>query len=330
MQLLLIDSNQKSIEALEARVSEAIKQSAIRRVRVETCSAKKINSLNTGLQPNAVILGPGCYDEAEQLVDRMVTQFTEANLAIVLQNDVYAVEAVRLRRLSGVRVIPIADIANLAHFLLDSYEESRRSSGQEGDGVIGVAQLKGGVGSSTLAASIASCRATHGDSVVIVDLDDINPQITNWARVGIGKRTAVAELLKNGSVPAYRLAEAIYQVERDEGTISVVGQPEHYHESFHFKADVIDGAPSSQAFIESLLPQLRQQFDSVIIDFGRSWGVAHFASLPLCQQVALVVDDDAMSLRMTIDSLRRLSHESEDSSEFDFSKWRVVFKCLYR
>ena len=327
MQIVLVDSDNEQIGILNERVDQAVKQAALRRVKIEACHSSQIAQLATNLDPDGIILGPGTFDECEQLVDKLKSIFPNANIAIVLQNDVYAIEAVRLRRLSGVRVIPIADIANLAHFLLDSFEISRRSSGGDNEGIIGVAQLKGGVGCSTVAAALAACRASYGDSIALVDLDDTNPQLTDWARVGVGKRSVVAELLRAGQVPPYRLAECLHSIEEANGVLSIVGQPENYHESFHFKADVLEGAPSSQVFIESLLPQLREQFDMVVIDFGRSWGVSQFASLPFCQEVLLVLDDDALTLKRTIDSLRRLSRESEDKKELDFSKWRVVMNA---
>ncbi len=323
MEILVVDTTEELLNALESRVDEAIKQSGLRRVRLQSCMVDVIEDVSLKFVPEAVLVGPGCFEDCEDVVERVQIRFPRSGVGVVLQNDIYALEAVRLRRVLGVKVMPIADIANIASFVLDN-QQITKASGSTNDGVIAVAQMKGGVGSSTLTASLAACWADHELSVCILDLDDINPHLTDWARVSVGKRSLVSELLRQGQVPVYRLSECMASVEGSERSISIIGQPANYHESFHFKADVLEGAPSSQAFIESVVPLLQDNFDIVLVDLGRSWGVSHFATLPLCQQVVLVVDDDALTLKRSIDSLRRLTRESDDANEFDFSKWRMV------
>ena len=323
MEILVIDQSADLISALESRVNEAVKQSGLRRVQLESCDLEVLKSRNAGISPDIVFVGPGCFENCEEVCEIVRNTYPRSALGIILQNDTYALEAVKLRRALGLTVMPVADIASISSFLLDN-QKSTRISGRNSEGIVAVAQLKGGVGASTLAAAMATCWAEHELSVVLVDLDDINPQLTDWARIPSGRRSVVTELMKQGQVPVYRLSECLANVEGEERSISIVGQPENYHESFHFKADVIEGAPSSQAFIESLLPLLQDNFDVVVVDLGRSWGISHFATLPFCQDVVLVTDDDAMSLRRTIDSLRRLSRETDDSGEFDFAKWRLV------
>ena len=290
MEILVVDTTEELLNALESRVDEAIKQSGLRRVRLQSCMVEVIEDVSPKFVPEAVLVGPGCFEDCEDIVERVQIRFPRSGVGVVLQNDIYALEAVRLRRVLGVKVMPIADIANIASFVLDN-QQITKASGSTNEGVIAVAQMKGGVGSSTVTASLAACWADHELSVCILDLDDINPHLTDWARVSVGKRSLVSELLRQGQVPVYRLSECMASVEGANRSISIIGQPANYHESFHFKADVLEGAPSSQAFIESVVPLLQDNFDVVLIDLGRSWGVSHFATLPLCQQVVLVVDD---------------------------------------
>lgn len=191
-------------------------------------------------------------------------------------------------------------------------------------GVVGVCQLKGGVGASTMAAALASCWARNGLSVALVDLDDLNPQITEWAHVSASCRKASSEFLRRGSVPANRLSELLFPIDSYNGKLVVVGQPPAYNESFHFKANVIPGAPSSSDYMYSLLALLSAQFDVVVLDLARSWGMATFSTLPLCQHVVLVCDDDPVTVDRSLESLQRLKCESDDPAEFDFSRWSLL------
>ena len=190
-----------------------------------------------------------------------------------------------------------------------------------------LSQCKGGVGATTLASSLAACWAKHDLSVALLDLDDVNPQITEWAQVGLAKRKTVIELLRHGAVPKQRINELAHPVEGYDGKLVAIGQPENYHESFQLKADVLDGTPSCENYIKSLLTILQDEFDAVVIDGGRSWGIATFAALPFCQNILLVTDDDGMSLYRTLATFQRIYRESDDTEEFDLKKWHVVLNA---
>jgi cellulose biosynthesis protein BcsQ len=191
-------------------------------------------------------------------------------------------------------------------------------------GVVGICQLKGGVGASTLAASLAGCWARNGLKVTLVDLDDVNPHITEWAKVGPACRNATYEFLRSGEIKTENVEMLLSPVEGFDGKLSVVGQPCAYHESFHFKARVLRGAPTANEFMTSLLPLLAAQSDVVVLDFGRSWGMATFSALPFCQHVVLVTDDDPVSIDRSLDSLQRIKEDSDDPAEFDFSRWSIL------
>jgi cellulose biosynthesis protein BcsQ len=219
--------------------------------------------------------------------------------------------------------MPIGDIVQLVQFLLDAETQSSGFNPVR-RGVLAVTHFKGGVGATTIAAGFASIWARHGLSVALVDLDDVNPQLTAWGRVTSAKRELCGQLLVEGRVPKSRINELVHPVEGFDGGLALVGQPEQYQTGFHFKADVIEGAASAAEFIESLIESLRDEFDLVVVDVGRSWGIASFALLPLVQQVLLVLDDDAMSVRRTLECLKRLHAESDDPTEFNLGRWKVV------
>lgn len=332
MQIFLIEQRQDSGILAYERLEEAIRQAGIRRMQVVVgdiglLRRRAENISYQSSDPFAIFIGPTCVEKIEETVARARAVFPKVPLAAIVDNDTYALEAVRLRRLIDVRIMPVADIAQMANFVLDCESDTGAKLGLRTKGVISVCQLKGGVGCSTIAVGLAACWARNGLSVALIDLDDLNPQVTDWARVSNVHRQAVAEMLSQGVVPAYRLTELLGVVEGYDARLVAMGQPENYYQGFHFKADILEDAPSSSEFISSIIQVLQNEFDVVVIDGGRSWGISSFASLAPSQHTLLVIDDDGMSLRRSLLNLRRLRRESDDPKEFDLNRWSVLLNA---
>jgi len=102
-------------------------------------------------------------------------------LGVVLANEVYATEAVELRRIVSARIMPIADIAQMAQFILDFDSQMGPDAVLRNRGVITLLQFKGGVGTTTLAAALGACWARHDLKTVLVDLDDVSAHLSSWA-----------------------------------------------------------------------------------------------------------------------------------------------------
>ncbi|MCB9029538.1 MAG: ParA family protein [Deltaproteobacteria bacterium] len=326
MKIGIVDIRPESRAALVGRVQLAAKEASIRDFAIVELDLAQINSWRE-YELQAVYIGPGTYSKLAEIVDEIRVIFPNIPLALVLENEIYANKGVSLRKRFNVEVMPLGDLAHIAGFLIDCEEFAHDTSAIGSGIVLSVAQLKGGVGATTLTAALASCWAHCGLSVAIIDLDDVNPQITNWAKVKFHRREVTSEFLRNGNVPPERVNELLAPVDGFDGKLVVVGQPARYNEGFHFKADVIEGAPSSVEFTSSLIDCLSSEFDLVIIDLGRSWGVSTFTSLMMSREVLLVTDDDGMSVRQTLDNLERLKSESGDSGEFDFTKWNIVLNA---
>ncbi len=327
MNIVVLDSSPASRATLVGRVQEAVRQGELRRIEIVEVEPQALESFDGG-QTIGCLIGPGSFENLAGTVELARLHFGAGLIGIVLENETYAASAVALRKQFNLPIMPLGDLAQLVSFAIDC--DARAASGGAANrnrGVVGVIQLKGGVGTTTVTSSLASCWARHGLTVAMVDLDDVGPTLTEWARVGSAQRTVCAELLRQGEVPANRINELLHPVEGFEGRLFVVGQPERYNESFHFKADVLEGAPSSAEFIYSLISHLRAEFDAVIIDMGRSWGVSTFAAFPLCQQIMLVTDDDGLSVRRTLDGLQRLKKESDDPEEFDLTRWSLILNA---
>lgn len=325
MQILVIDKHQEFRSTLSARVAEAVRQAGLRGCAIQEVDLLELESHVREFEDVIGFLGPGCYDNIEHAMALFHSVYPTSPVALVLENTVYPSVALELRRETNIRVMPLADIVQMAQFVLD-YEArlAGDDTRQRSRGVIGVAQLKGGVGATTVAVSLASCWARNGLSVALVDLDDISPSVTDWAKVPTGKKKALSEMLAAGSVPVFRVNELFHQVEGFDKRLAVVPQPERYQESFHYKADVLDSVPSCAEFVRSLLTTLEQIFDVVVIDLGRSWGIATFAALPRCRSVLLVTGDGSDCVERSVANLSRLHRESDDPEEFDLARWRLV------
>jgi len=308
------------------RINMALEEAGIRDADVMEINLNDPGELRQN-QPDAIVIGPSAYSRLDELIEEARALFRDSPVALVLESEIYGSRGVALRKRYGVVVMPLGDVAHMAGFLIDAQTKNQPMGGSRAGMVVGVAQLKGGVGATTIAAALSACWARNDITSVILDFDDLNPQITSWARVAPQQREVVAEFLKRGQVSIERINEILSPVESFEGKLVAVAQPILYNEGFQYKADVLEGVPSSSGFVVGLINAVRPDFDVVVIDLGRSWGVASFSALPHCSTVLLVTDDDGMSVRQTLDNLQRLKAESGGSGEFDFTKWNIVLNA---
>lgn len=328
MRVLALDNDADSRSVLVTRLEAALREANLRRVEVIESDVTGLLALVAEAPPTVAILGPGCYSDLEHCINRCRASYPKIPLALWLSNEIYASEAVELRRSLRVRVMPIADLGQMAQFLLDCDALGSGSRPRATHGTVMVLQCKGGVGATSMAAALAACWARNQMSVALFDLDDVNPQLTEWARVGASQRRLITDAVRAGPVKAYKLRELLCPVDGYDGHLLVLGQPEHYGEGFHFKADVLEGAPSSSEYVVSALEELDQEYDVVVVDAGRSWGVATFAALQVVDRVVCVIDDDAVSLHRTLETVTRMARESDEASEFNFQKWEFVINAF--
>lgn len=323
MEILLLESSAAAKAVLRGRIVEALRQAEIRGIELVEGSETSLTSQSWGTICGC-ILGPSLHQTAEATLQNIRRTFSQGPLALVLNEDAYNEEAASLTRKLDVRVYSMGELTALVAFLVECEKQQSLIASRKSKNIFGVCQFKGGVGTTTLAAALGGCWARHGISTALIDLDDVNPHLTAWARVGISKRSAVSEHLSLGHVPESRIVDVAAPIEGYQNKLAVIGQPEQYNDGFHFKANVIDAAPSSSEFMHSLLSALKAHYEGVVIDLSRSWGLATFATLPRCERVLLVTDEDRQSIKRSLDILRRLRKESDDPDEFDLSRWILV------
>ena len=324
MQILVVDTTPQLRATLLGRVQEAARQAGMQRLAVVEVDPLNLDDVNWGATI-CIFLGVGCGSLIKELLSKLQSAGNEAPLAIVLDADTYASEAVSIHKILGRVVVSETDLTQMATFIVDCEREaSGRPLGVRARHIIGFSQLKGGVGTTTMTAALGTCLARRGYTVALVDLDDVSGHLSEWGRVAAAQRMLVSELLRSGEVTTDRLRDLVTPVDGFDGRLVVVGQPYSYSESFHLKASVLEGAPAASVYINSLLSLLSTEYEVVLIDLGRSWGISTFTALPWCERVMLMIDDDGMSVRRTIDTLVRFKQESGDPEEFNLVKWGVV------
>jgi cellulose biosynthesis protein BcsQ len=324
MQIVVIDTTPQLRASLLGRAQEAARQAGMQRVSIVEIDPLNLDDVNWSVTVG-IFLGVGCGSMIKELLGKIHSAGCEAPVAIVLDAETYAGEAVAIHKILGRVVVSETDLTQMATFIVDCERvASGRPLGVRARCIVGLAQCKGGVGTTTMTAALGSCIARAGYTVALVDLDDVSAHLTEWGRVGTTQRILVSELLRAGEFNTERLRDLVTPIDGFDGRLVVVGQPFSYSEAFHLKSYVLEGAPTASVFINSLLSLLSTEYEVVLIDLGRSWGIATFATLPWCEKVALVIDDDGLSVRRSIDTLSRFKQESGDPEEFNLAKWSVV------
>jgi len=325
MQIVVVDISPPLRATLLGRVQEACRKAGLQRIAVMEVDPLNLDTVNWRTAIGC-FLGVGCGSMIKELLGKLQGSRGECPLAIVLDGDTYSNEAVAIHKILGRTVVCETDLTQMATFIVDCERHaSGRPLGPKTRHIVGVTQLKGGVGATTITTSLGACLARSGRTVCLLDFDDVSPQVSEWAKVGSSKRSLTGELLRVGQVTTDRLRDLVGLIDGFNGRLGVIAQPALYSEGFHYRAQVLDGAPSSSEFVTSLLSVLSVEYEVVIVDLGRSWGVATFAALPWCDQVIFVMDDDGLSVRRSLDVLNRLHQESGDPEEFNFAKWSIVF-----
>lgn len=324
MHLAIVDYRPEYRAALLGRVREALRQAEIRRFQPIEVDRFHLDRFDWTLA-QGVVLGPGCQNDLSQVVGEVRLRMPVGRIGVVLKKDEYRARAMQLRIELGVITMAEGDLAQLVSFVIEcDRHEGGASSGGKNRGVIGLCHFKGGVGCTSLTAALAACWARHDLTVAMIDLDDVAPHLTVWSQADQAHRLAVSEFIRLGEIPENRLNETLYPVEGYRGRLVIVPQPETYGDGFHFKSNSIPDAPGIRTFVESLLIELKKEFDIVIIDLGRSWGIATFITLSMCQKILLIMDDDPIGMAQTLKCSERIMQETNNDALLGVKNWNIV------
>jgi cellulose biosynthesis protein BcsQ len=326
--LVIVDYRPELRAALLGRVREAVRQTGVRKFQSHEVDRFHLDRFDWKLS-TGVIIGTGCSGELVQTVNDIRAKFPQGPIIVVLKKEHYQAQAAELKIQHGISAIVEGDLAQIVNFVVEcnrTQEENHQRI--KNRGIVGLVHFKGGVGCSSLAIALGACWARHGMQVALVDFDDVTPHVTSWSQAEAPHRSAVSEFIRLGEVPVGRLNEALYPIEGYQNQFCVVPQPEQYGDGFHFKSNAIAGAPNIRLYIESLFQELQREFDVVVVDIGRSWGIATFVCLALCQRVLLVSDDNSRAMFQTFQSCDRIIRESNNDTLLGIKNWNVVINSF--
>lgn len=324
MEFVVIDVTPAQRAALLGRVQEAIRLAGLSQVTVSEVDPLSLDAISwDGVL--GCFVGSGTGAVVKEILAKINSARSECPIALVLDSETYLTEAVKIHKLVGHTVVAETDLIQISNWILDAERKSSgRQLGNKQRRVIAVTQMKGGVGASTVVSSLAALFASQEKSVAIVDLDEVTCNLTEWSMVPQSNRTVVSELVRGAAQFSECLRDALYRPEAYKGGVAVFPQPSMFQEGLHVKAPVLNGAPQGSDFIQHLFPLLIGEFDIVLVDCSKSWGIATLATLGWCEKIVLLIDEEPLSLQSTFQSLARLRDESGDVDEFNFTKWSLV------
>ena len=309
MEILIIDSDPAARAVLMGRIQELKRGRDLQTIEPVPLLPKGVSS-RTFATVGAVILGPGLADSFLPVLEALATK-PSCPVASMFPSGA-----------QHVVTIPSDDDEALKLFLIQSIARSQLAKLAEARRVIGVAQLAGGVGASTLALQLGRAFAATGLNTTVFDLDDVGTTVSTVSKAAPRYRAAVSDALLRGTVDEGSVAELLSPLAQN---LTIIPQPESYAEAFHFKANVLETAPVASVTVNGIISSLRARDHTVIIDLGRSWGLGTFAALPRCGQILFVLSARPLErVKASLEALRRLQRESDGTDEFDTSRWSLV------
>ena len=174
------------------------------------------------------------------------------------------------------------------------------------------ANLKGGVGKTSLAANFAYTMAVLGQKVLLVDVD---PQAHSSKYLGVLSRDSIKQffekLIKKESIEKSDLLAAIKTAEFENATVDVLPSELGLGRITESLRSLTDNPHKA---LRKILSPLREEYDCIIIDTPPSPGLALQIALFASDEVEIVTDAEEFS----VDGLHDLIAEIEyTKDEFD-------------
>lgn len=226
---------------------------------------------------------------ADQVTPEVFTDAMDAGARGVLQHPV-SLEDLQARLTSAAQWA-----AQMRKHLAQSSDVAAAESGR--GRVYAVSGAKGGVGTTTIAAHLASdfVRSVPGKSVCLVDLDVEKGDLTNL--LGVSHRLDISDLAKVADdLGPSTVSSAIH---RDETGLGLLIAPSR----------IEDIASVGDRETRLILGALRRQFDLVVVDVGAHVTPVSAAAVEIADEVVLVATPDVLALRgvhRTLDAWARV------------------------
>ncbi len=321
MKVLVLEQDDDFREDLLLRIEEALKLSLLRGVSVVGRSLIEAGSES----PDLIFLS--FLDEVDyiEVVGRVSAMFPEAEIVLMVPSEQYVEEAVELRRKTSLRVVAVGDIPQVAQIFLDLDGVKSGVFGQSVGKLISIVHVSGGVGASSIALSLAQRFAQRDLSTLLFDIDYVRQTLARWASYGVLERREFSALVdSNINITLEKVRAIIQQVPTGNPMFGFIGSLDSFVRSNNFFGSGVGYGTDGLERFELLILELVRAYDSLVVDLGNLWGVGALTTLSLSSKVVLVLPEDRSKFRADLEFLQRMSSESDDPLEFDFSKWQPI------
>lgn len=322
MQLLIIENNEELRTDIIRRIEEASRSTGLRGISIEAVEMKKLGAST----PDLIILGGFAKDTILEIHSRLNSIFPNTPIILLLNSGDYLEDAVELYKRTMIRVVAQGDLPQISQIILNLSRPNDYSTEFKGKArIISLVNFKGGVGTTTTAASLAAFYEQHGISCLLIDLNYANRDLSIFNKYSIEGQSALALALKSPYPEMKELRPCIEKFRQSQiSSSSIIGAPESFLDSFQLFSNRLPINEINPGWLESTISKLAEDFEALILDLGNHWGVSTLASLALSTHIGLITEENEWSIKRTFSMLNILSNESEDPGEFDFRKWQII------
>lgn len=290
MKLLIVDNTTES-QAFCAKRIEAFNQSDMEMLDLKVKLVNEREYVDRVMEADVLVLGSGLSERAIGISRQAMSMAPWLHIIMFVTDEAYGGGAFRAAHSVGVRKV-FPDSAGPLDFLQELvaiHAEFRREGRTREGRVIAITHAKGGVGATSIAASLAEVCSVYNRRTMLWDMDVETRDLSRSLTVN-GVEAKVVSAWVNGSREISResLKDALIPISSE---VSVLMPPDRMAESMDLVCHT-DGMGMAQRVVEIS----RVLFDVVIVDTGGRIGPATGAVIRNADVVLVVIDDTILGL----------------------------------
>lgn len=312
MKILIVDQTAEAQASCASRISsfpQSETESLDLQFQLESPESflKKIDDVDI------LMLGSGLGDDAVQIAIKAKNQAPWIHIIMFVSDQVYGGGAFRSAHSAGVRkVFPDSAVSmDVLQELVAIHAEFRRSGRTRDGKMYVVTHAKGGVGATSIAASLAEVASIYQRRTLLWDLDVETRDLSRGLTIN-GAEAKVVSSWINGTRDLNRdsLTDALIPLSDD---VSVLMPPDRMAESMDLVCHT-----DSIALVQRIVELCRIVSDAIIVDTAGRIGPATGALLRQADAVIVVIDDTVLGLTAVDIYLNYLKSLVSDVSRIKF------------
>lgn len=290
MKLLIVDSNTQT-QAICGRRIESFNPADTEMLDLKVKLVSEREFAERVHEADVLVIGSGVAERGVVIARQAMAMVPWLHIIMFVSDEAYGGGAFRAAHSVGVRKV-FPDSASPLDFLQELvaiHTEFRREGRAREGRVITLAQAKGGVGATSVAAALAEVCSVYGRTTLLWDLDVETRDLSRALTVsGSGDRIVNAWINGSRELTRESLKDAIISISSE---VSVLMPPDKMAESMDFVCHT-DGI----GIVQRILELARVVFDVIIVDTAGRLGPATGALLRNSDSVGLVIDDSILGL----------------------------------